>query len=706
MLHTKLRIVVLGLLWICGVWMSCTSDSGVVHEPNTEQSAQEAGSENTTDANQEMLGQESVSSENGTDAAETVQESISEPSQDTTQGDSSSQDSAHDGSNQDTASSEESKDDPSAQEALADSSQQETSSQESPTDSASQDTLQSESAPDTSHQETTQQESERVSEASTSETVPEVSDQSTCATGQSLCQGRCVNPQTDPDHCGGCGQSCSSGQRCGGGQCQVGQQAQGWGGGLDDEGMGIVVDAQRNVYVTGRFQQTLQVGTNTFASKGSVDIFVAKFNAQGQVDWFRQAGGTDYDTGVEIALDRQGNVVIAGYFTGPVTFGTLSYTSSAGGDMFVAKLDNSGQWLWVKHTGGPQFDRAYGVTTDSKDNIYICGQLMGSATFGTISKGSAGSSDLFVAKLDSSGQWQWVEVAGGTDADYAWKVTTDLQDHVYVVGRFGGVAKFSTWTLTSRGSFDAYVAKLNTQGQWLWVQQAGGQGHDQTDGVVTDRQGNVYITGYFYSVLSGTTLTAGTFGTFTLAPQGGFDFFVARLDPQGNWQWVNYATGSDKDYSHDIGLDASGNVYIVGDTGSPSMTFGSLTVTTTVGSQQQRDIITASLDSKGQWIWAQASGGPGFDGSYDMAVTPDATVYITGHFSQTATLFGTLSLSSAGGYDIFVASTYRGRCAVSCATGTVCCLGTCRDLQQDDFNCGACGQTCALGQVCTSGQCQ
>ncbi len=138
-------------------------------------------------------------------------------------------------------------------------------------------------------------------------------------------------------------------------------------------------------------------------------------------------------------------------------------------------MDSNGNWLWAKQAGGTSEEWGIGVAVDSNGNSYVTGFYQESATFGTITLTSSGGNDIFVAKLDSNGNWLWAKQAGGTSYDEGVSIAVDTNGNSYVTGDFSGSATFGTTTLTSSGEGDIFVAKMDISGNWLWAQQAGEQ---------------------------------------------------------------------------------------------------------------------------------------------------------------------------------------------------------------------------------------
>ena len=421
-------------------------------------------------------------------------------------------------------------------------------------------------------------------------------------------------------------------------------------GGIDgDEGQSIAIDGNGNQYIIGCFDEIATFGNHTLTTGGGKDIFVAKLDSSGNWLWAIQAGGTDRDYGIDITLDGQGNAWVTGHFEGTASFGSHTLTANGEYDVFAAKLDSSGNWLWAVQAGGPDFDYGTGIALDGAGNAYLSGYFYGTATFGSqslVASGGESDADIFVAKLDPDGNWLWAVTAGGTEDDAGFRIAVDGSGNACLVGMFKNTATFGSQTLTASGDFDVFVAKLDPSGNWLWAAGAGGIHPDSGYGIALENSGVVYVTGLF--------MGTATFGSHTLtasADDTNTDIFVARLDPSGNWLWAARAGGTDHDAGFNIVTDGSGNAWVTG-VFSRTATFGSHSLT----AGGYYDVFVAKLNPSGNWLWAARAGGTEFDDSYGYGIALDGSdnACVTGYFNGTAN-FGSHSLITNGHRDIFVA---------------------------------------------------
>jgi pimeloyl-ACP methyl ester carboxylesterase len=435
------------------------------------------------------------------------------------------------------------------------------------------------------------------------------------------------------------------------------------GGAGSDQANSVAVEASGNVYVAGYFQSpTITFGSTTLTNAGGSDIFIAKYDATGNVLWAKCIGGTGADVATSIALDATGNVYMTGYFNGTVDFdtgpGTYYLSSIGSNNSFVSKLDASGNFLWAKQFAG----QAYSIAVDANGNIYTTGNFTGTVDFDpgpgiyNLTSSYAGdTSDMFVSKLESSGNFLWAEQFGGVASDWGNSIAVDVNGNVYITG----MHSTSTPGDDSLWYPDRYkvnlIFKLDDSGNLLWQKQLGGSDAVTGNSIAVDAFGNVYTTGNFV----GTVDFDPGMGVFNLT--GSYDVFISKLDASGNFLWAKSMGGSGFDEGKSIATDAGGNVYTTGSFRyiadfDPGTGIYNLTVNRIQG---YRNVFISKLDASGNFVWAESMGRSASDsGGNSIAIDANRNVYTTGYFVGTADFdpdIGTYNLTSAGSSDIFLA---------------------------------------------------
>jgi hypothetical protein len=353
--------------------------------------------------------------------------------------------------------------------------------------------------------------------------------------------------------------------------------AKSFGNTSENQGQSISLDASGNVYTTGFFQGTVDfnpgVGVSNLTATGSWDIFVQKLDTSGNFLWAKSFGSTNFDRGFSITVDDTGNAYTIGYFQGTGDFdpgaGVSNLSSVGSADVFLQKLDASGNFLWAKSFGGTDFDAGNYITVDASGNVYSTGYFRNTVDFdpgaGVSNHSSVGILDVFVQKLDPSGNFLWAKSFGGTGVDVGQSISVDASGNVYINGYFSGTVDFDPGpgvsNLTSAGSDDVFVQKMDASGNFLWAKSFGGTSGDIGNSIRIDSLGNIYTTGYF----NGTVDFDPGAGVSNLTSAGGSDVFVQKLDGSGNFLWAKSFGGTSNESGKSISVDASGNVYTNGE---------------------------------------------------------------------------------------------------------------------------------------------
>ncbi len=406
------------------------------------------------------------------------------------------------------------------------------------------------------------------------------------------------------------------------------------GGGTSyDEASGVSARANGSSIITGYFTGTATFGSTTLTSAGSADTFTAKVNANGTYAWATKGGGTGDDYASDVSVRANGSSIITGYFMGTAIFGSTTLTSAGSTDTFTAKLNANGTYAWATRGGGAGEDYAYGVSARANGSSIITGFFRGTAIFGTTTLTSAGSNDAFMAKLNANGTYAWAIRVGGSGAAGASGVSALANGSSIITGSFTGTATFGTTTpLISDGSSDTFTAKVNANGTYAWATRGEGTGNEYTYGVSARANGSSIITGYF--------MGTATFGTTTLTSAGSTDTFTAKLNANGTYAWATKGGGTGDDSARGVSVRANGSSIITGSFNG-NATFGTTTLT-------GGGAFMAKLNANGTYAWAIRVGGSGAAGASGVSALANGSSIITGSFTGTA-IFGVTTLTSSGG---------------------------------------------------------
>jgi len=360
--------------------------------------------------------------------------------------------------------------------------------------------------------------------------------------------------------------------------------------------------------------------------------------------WARGAQSTSngLGEGISIATDKSNDVYITGWYEDTITFGSNILITTSGNASYLAKYDLSGNVLWAKSAanGVSGNSLAWNVCTDVFGNAYITGYFGDTISFGSHILASAGLEDIFLVKYDSSGNVLWARSEGGINNDESYGVSTDRSGNVYITGYFySSTITFGSYTLNNAGGFDVFIVKYDSSGNVLWAKSAGGNSDDAGFSIATDALANVYFTGYYGSPTI-------TFGSYTLNNVGGEDIFLTKYDSSGNVLWARSVGGTSVDQGIYVAADSSGNAYLTGYYNSLSITFGSYTLINAGGN----DAFIAKYDFSGNVGWAKSIGGTGLERGYCITADKSYKIYATGRFYSLALTFDTITIQRPAVY--------------------------------------------------------
>lgn len=447
-----------------------------------------------------------------------------------------------------------------------------------------------------------------------------------------------------------------------------------------DQGVTTVADAFGNVYVMGIFNLTTDMdpgpGVYNLTSSGQADIFISKFDSSGDFLWAKQIGNSFQDNCRSMNIDNNGNIYLTGLFYSTVDFdpGPGVYNlicSTTGYAAFLLKLDSGGNFVWAKELVETNYGNIGGtVAIAPSGNVYVAGEFKGTGDFdpgpGVFNLTSMGSvQDIFISKFDNNGNFIWANQIAGPDGEVCYSIVLDATENIYTTGVFYGTCDFDPgpgiFNLTANnvnsGSWsDAFILKLNINGNFIFAKQIFGEFDDISRSIVLDASGNVLITGEFSGI---TDFDPGP-ATFYLDAGPYSDAYLLKLDDTGSLVWVSqFASGSlpaSTSQGFSIAVDNQGNIYTIGVFSgevdfNPGVTVNSLT------SLGQADFYVSKLNPTGNFLFTQQVGGNGFTAGLSEFIALPGNILITGYFTGTTDFDptpGMYNLTSLGSGDVFV----------------------------------------------------
>lgn len=383
-------------------------------------------------------------------------------------------------------------------------------------------------------------------------------------------------------------------------------------------------------------------GQFTFTSNGASDAYIAKYDPDGNLVWAVSVGGVGVDRGDVIALDQSGNVFVAGRFHETVDFdpGPDVFNLQGSFDNFILKLNtDDGSFVWAKALNGGGSDLIDAITFDKQNNFYITGGFgttldidPGMDVFSLVTNGL---NDIFIAKFSEQGELIWAKSIGGIQRESGAALTLDNEGNLYATGLFNDIVDFDpglgefNLTEIGTGDGDQFILKLNNDGEFVWANSIGGGTLVVGGGIVANDEGSLYLTGLFqggaidFDPGVGEAILTSNFMTRS---------YVAKYDIDGNLVWVKpFGSDASQITSEAIAIDEDEDIYITGQF-SQTIDFDPGPGVFNLSSPINHDAFILKLNSEGQFVWAGSFAGTDYDVSFSIAVDQSKNIFTTGYF--------------------------------------------------------------------------
>jgi hypothetical protein len=403
---------------------------------------------------------------------------------------------------------------------------------------------------------------------------------------------------------------------------------------------GLGADGSGNIVVTGAFEGSVDFGGAPLVSGGSLDIFAAKYDQGGSHLWSRSFGDSADQRALSVCTDGSGSVIVTGYFEGTVDFGGGPLTSAGLSDIFVAKFASDGSHLWSQRFGDAAEQEAIGIAVDTAGSVFFTGFFIDETDFGGGPLTSAGSLDVFLVKLDTNGNHLWSQGFGDRGLQRGQSLAVDGLGNVVITGDFGDEVDFGGGPLVSAGSFDIFVAKFASDGSHIWSQSFGDGSSQNPTSICAGGSNEIGVTGSFQGSVD--------FGGGPMTSAGSADIFVTVFDASGNHAWSRHFGDTTAQVGTGVMLRPTGNAVVTGFYwgtvdfgGGPLMNVDS------------SDIFLVEFASDGQHVWSRSYGDSGPQEAWNIVVDGSGEIFLSGDFDGVVD-FGGAPLTSAGSLDVFI----------------------------------------------------
>lgn len=388
-----------------------------------------------------------------------------------------------------------------------------------------------------------------------------------------------------------------------------------------------------------------------------VIFFLFPFSAfsQNNIEWITHFGSQSPYYGVElgrkIVTDSDGNIYVAGEFADVIKYGDIELTSNGNKEIFLVKLDSTGIIQWFKNFGGTEADWCGDICVDDNSNVYLTGIFREEITIGNstfTSKGGFSGYDFFLTKLNGDGNILWSKAFMGDGGNATSSITIDKEGDLYIMGYYNDILSFDDYELTGPiGRSDLFVTKLNYNGDVIWAKSTKSNANNIGNDIVSDNNGNLYLTGYMWDSVY--------FDDHLLVSSSFFQTFITKMNASnGNFIWAVGGGGNGWNRGNNIAVDKRGDIIISG-WYRDDLYFSDDSISNGGNNDGPDDIFIAKFDNSGSNIWIKSAKSNLYSNSYDLITNSQNDIYLTGKFRGLLQIESSTFQSTVPNYfDIYV----------------------------------------------------
>ena len=292
---------------------------------------------------------------------------------------------------------------------------------------------------------------------------------------------------------------------------------------------------KESIYLAGVFTGIADFNGTKMTSRGKEDIFLAKYDLDGELNWVKRAGSTSQDLATDLTIDHEGNLYLTGFIQKTADFDQNQITSSHQREFFISKYSENGEVLWVKNAESKAFSLGKSIGTD-EEGVLVAGEFSGNMTLASEAIDANGYTDIFLAKYDFDGNPLWISQFGSDGIENL----NDLaiyDESIYLTGSYLNNSMSKEWE--SLGARDGFVSKLDIKGNLIWNRTIGGSGNDEASSLeITNHE--IIVSGKYGSEFE--------FGEEIYLTNGFTDIFLLKMDKDGNNKDIKVMGGNGQDF--------------------------------------------------------------------------------------------------------------------------------------------------------------
>ena len=401
--------------------------------------------------------------------------------------------------------------------------------------------------------------------------------------------------------------------------------------------------------VGGRFESSsMQVGDYTLTNNGSYDAYLVKYDRNNEVEWASSLGGSASEEIYSIAETEDGGYIVGGYYnSSSMQVGDYTLSNNGDSDAFLVKYNRNNEVEWASSLGGTSYDEIYSIAV-TEDGGYIVGGrfYITSMQVGDYTLTNKGSYDAYLVKYGRNNEVEWASSFGGTADDNIYSVES-TEDGGYIVGGYftSSSMQVGDTTLNSNGRGDVFVAKYDRNNEVEWASSFGGiSNDDRLTSIALTEDGGYIVGGYFYS-------SRMQVGDYTLTNKGNSDAFLVKYDRNNEVEWASSFGGTNYEYLYSIAVTEDGGYIVGGQFNSSNMQLGNYTLTRNGG----YDAYLVKYDINNEVEWASSFGETSYERIQSIAATEDGGYIVGGYYNSSSMQLGDYTLTNKGNYDTFIA---------------------------------------------------